>query len=126
MSEKITEHELRQRFPKASEHFIRLNARIPARSSGAPAKSQRSSGGHPLAAHQDQKARAGTLLVRVIDIRKRMLDDDNAMEKYLVDSLRYAGFIPNDKPPAVRIQTLQRKADKGEAERTIIEVWKIN
>lgn len=72
-----------------------------------------------------QACATGLLLVRVTSVRCRLIDEDNLCEKYHVDCLRYAGIIPDDSPDKVRIETSQRKTAKGEAEHTVIEVWKL-
>lgn len=58
-------------------------------------------------------------------MRVRLLDEDNLCEKYHVDCCRYAGLIPDDAPSLVRIQTLQRKARRGEAEHTEVEIYRL-
>lgn len=58
-------------------------------------------------------------------MRVRLLDEDNLCEKYHVDCCRYAGLIPDDAPSQVRIQTLQRKARRGEAEHTQVEIYQL-
>jgi hypothetical protein len=61
-------------------------------------------------------------LVRVTSIRTRLLDEDNLCEKYHVDLCRYAGIISGDEAGTAKIETSQRKAKKGEAEHTLIEI----
>lgn len=77
----------------------------------------------PLATEEVQGPTGARFLVRVESIRKRLLDEDNLCEKYHVDLLRYAGVIPGDTPEEIKIEVGQRKANKGEAERIVIEVW---
>ena len=67
-----------------------------------------------------------SILVRVTSIRKRLLDEDNLCEKYHVDLCRYAGVISGDEAGQTKIEVAQRKAAKGETEKTIIEVFAIN
>ena len=62
------------------------------------------------------------ILVRVTSIRNRLLDEDNLCEKYHVDLCRYAGALPDDTPDKVKIEVCQRKAAKGERERTEIVI----
>jgi hypothetical protein len=68
---------------------------------------------------------AARFLVRITSVRVRLLDEDNLCEKYHVDCCRYAGLIPDDAPSLVRIQTLQRKARRGEAEHTQVEIYRL-
>lgn len=61
--------------------------------------------------------------VRITSYRRRLLDEDNLCEKFHVDTLRYVGLLPNDKPNEVRILVRQEKIKTEEPERTIIEIW---
>lgn len=62
------------------------------------------------------------ILVRIESVRKRLLDEDNLVSKYHTDLCRYSGLIPSDAPGVCKIETSQRKAEKGEAERTEITI----
>ena len=62
------------------------------------------------------------ILVRIESIRKRLLDEDNLVSKYHTDLCRYSGLIPSDAPGVCKIETTQRKAEKGEEERTEITI----
>ena len=75
-----------------------------------------------LAAGQVQERPDGRFLVRVESVRKRLADEDGLCEKYVVDCCRYAGWLPDDAPGICKIETTQRKAAKGEAEHTILEI----
>lgn len=72
-----------------------------------------------------QKTDSSRFLIRVTSVRKLLLDDDNLCEKFVVDCCRYAGAVPNDSPATTRIETAQRKASKGEDERTIVEIYEL-
>lgn len=76
----------------------------------------------PLAKAQVQKDSSKRILIRIVSVRKRLLDEDNLCEKFLVDCLRYAGIIPGDSPEQVKIETVQRRCAKGEMEETFIEI----
>jgi hypothetical protein len=69
-----------------------------------------------------QKANDERIVVRVRSVRKRLLDEDNLCEKYLVDALRYCGLIPDDAPNKVKIEVSQEKCGEGEDERVTIEI----
>lgn len=86
------------------------------------AKLERDPGHAPLAAGEVQETAEKRIFVRVCSVRKRLLDEDNLCEKFAVDSLRAIAAIPADDPATVRIETTQRKAAKGEAERTEITI----
>lgn len=62
-------------------------------------------------------------LVRVTSVRRRLIDEDNLSEKYVVDCCRYAGLLPSDDPGKTKIETSQRKPEKGEEEHTLIEIY---
>lgn len=76
----------------------------------------------PLETEEIQGSTGARVLVRVESIRSRLLDEDNLCEKYHVDLLRYAGVIAGDTPDEIKIEVSQRKAQKGEQERIVIEV----
>lgn len=64
-------------------------------------------------------------LVCVESVRKRLCDSDNLCAKYVIDCCRFAGVLPDDSPDQTQIQISQRKAVKGETERTIVEIYQI-
>ena len=74
---------------------------------------------------QVQNSGSGRFLVRITAVRHRLLDEDNACEKYHVDCCRYAGLIPGDGPATTKIETLQEKAEPGAEEVVRIEIFKI-
>ncbi len=115
--------EILRRFPNASLAFIRAN--LSDCDSRPDAFVECGSGNGSLAAGKVKKADGAKFLVRVVSVRRRLLDEDNLCEKYHVDLCRYAGVVPCDSPERCQIQTTQRKAAKGETERTEIEVWKL-
>lgn len=78
-----------------------------------------------MGAVEVQKRVGGRFLVRVIAIRKRLLDYDNLAEKYHVDLLRYSGVIPGDSPATTLIEVCQQKAEPGAAEEVRIEVYEV-
>ena len=77
----------------------------------------------PLATDEVQIGTRHRFLVRTTSVRKRLLDEDNLCSKYTTDLLRYAGIISGDEAGITKIETTQRKAEKGEAEKVIIEVF---
>ena len=78
------------------------------------------------AARQVQRPNRRRFLVRVTSVRKRLLDEDNLCEKYHVDLCRYAGVLLGDEAGTTKIETGQRKAEKGETERTVIEIFEVS
>ena len=91
---------------------------------GETAKLERNLGNGSLAKGEAEKGNSERVLVRVTSVRKRLIDEDNLAEKYHVDCCRYAGLIHGDEPSKTKIEVCQRKAEKGEAEHTIIEITK--
>jgi len=128
--------DLSQRFPQASASFLRLNgyANIPP-PPAAKHPDHLPLGDTPPAPQPKRRARARALakgkaeegdsrfyVVRVTSIRKRLIDTDNLVPKWHVDSLRYAGILPDDAPERARIETSQRKIQEGEEEHTQISI----
>jgi hypothetical protein len=100
-------------------------ARNPVKDSGEVAKLESDSSLPSLDSEKVQRPTGKRFLVRVESVRKRLLDPDNLCEKYHVDLLRYCGAIPGDTPQQIDLETSQRKAEKGEEEHTLIEVYRI-
>jgi hypothetical protein len=80
----------------------------------------------PLAKIEDQEGDSKRLLVRIESVRKFFLDTDGLYggSKFYIDFLRYCGAIRQDTEKDIELKITQRKPKKGEAEKTIIEVWK--
>ena len=74
-----------------------------------------------LAKDEGEEGRAGRVHLRIVSIRKRLLDPDNLSVKWLIDCLRYSSIIRGDEPDKITLQVEQRKCAKGEAEAT--EIW---
>jgi hypothetical protein len=73
-----------------------------------------------LATHEEQEGGASRVHLRIVSIRKRLLDPDNLSVKWLIDCLRYSSIIRGDEPDKITLQVEQRKCAKGEAEATQI------
>jgi hypothetical protein len=78
-----------------------------------------------LGAASIQKTDPQRFLVCVCSVRRRLLDEDNGCEKFLVDQLRYFGAIPDDNPQLTKIETTQRLCCGGEPEHVEITVDKL-
>lgn len=83
---------------------------------------ERAAGHAALGQDQGQEGPAGRVHLRIVSVRKRLLDPDNLSPKWLIDCLRYCGAINGDEPDKISLETTQRKAGKGEEEHTIIEI----
>ena len=111
-----------------SDELRRLLAKNPSLSVGDSrpvAKLESNLGYAPLGAEKIQGRAGGKFLIRVESVRSRLLDQDNLCEKYHVDLCRYAGVVPYDSPEQTKITVSQRKAEKGESEKVIVEVFEI-
>lgn len=54
--------------------------------------------------------------------RVRKLDPDNTLVKWHVDSLRYAGIIPNDTEESISLKIEQIKVKSYKDQKTVIEI----
>lgn len=130
--------DIRRLFPNASRSLLAANSA--ASELPKPEVSPRAEEGMPAAVRPKLERRArhaalgaakakggdpGRFLVRVTSVRRRLIDDDNLCEKFVVDCCRYAGLIPGDGPGQTRIEVRQRKAGKEEPEETVIEIFTI-
>jgi hypothetical protein len=77
----------------------------------------------PLEADKGQEATTARLHIRFTSVRKRLCDPDNISVKWQLDALRYCGAIDGDEPEKITLEVDQRKAVKGETERTIIRIY---
>jgi hypothetical protein len=64
--------------------------------------------------------------IRFISRRTRLLDPDNLTPKYLLDGLRYAGLIHDDRAQDITVQTEQEKVRFKAEEETLIEITYID
>ena len=113
---KLGHHGILRLFPNASPDLL-------SRNTSQATVVERDSRDEPLAKEEVQRRAGERVLVRVTSIRKRLLDEDNLCEKYHVDLCRYAGVISGDEAGKTKIETAQRKAEKSEEEKVIIEVF---
>lgn len=64
--------------------------------------------------------------VRVTRCSRRLLDVDNlGGAKYVIDQLRYCGFIPNDSPKDIKLTLDQKEVKTKKEEGTLIEIEKL-
>jgi len=122
----VNEEQIRKLFPQASADFIRKNFGDVVEGAWEDASTQPASRDGTLAESQAQETNPVGFFIRITSVRKRLADWDGIVGKYHTDCIRYAGIIPNDDPTTAFIQTTQRKAEKGEEEHTLIEVYKWN
>ncbi len=75
----------------------------------------------PLAAKKGEAPSTGRVYVVVESRRSRLIDPDNLCPKYLIDCLRYAEIIVDDRAKDIDLQIFQTKVAKGEEE-TILKI----
>ena len=68
-----------------------------------------------------EKKNTGRILVRIKISRKRCVDPCNAGQKYLVDCLRYAGILVDDREEDIALEIHQEKT--RDQEETLIELF---
>jgi hypothetical protein len=103
--------------------LLRRNPALSLGCAGPIAEPQRAPSNAALGKAQAKGGTSQRFLVRVTSVRKRLLDEDNLVSKYHTDLCRYAGVIPGDQAGICKIETTQRKAEKGEEEVVIVEVF---
>lgn len=106
-------------FPNASRSLLAANVE----GARTNPELERNPGNGTLAEGAAKKANSTRLLVRITSVRKRLLDEDNLCEKYLLDCCRYSGLIRDDSPEEIHVETFQRKAGKDEEEHTLIWIY---
>lgn len=75
-----------------------------------------------VGAPKKEKSHTPGIVIRVTRVGRRLIDWDNLCAKPLVDGLRYAGLIPDDRPSIAKIEVDQRKAGPGEDEHAEVEI----
>ena len=98
------------------------NANNNTNDTGATAKLEQDTRHGTLAEKPIETRSTGRVHIRFVSVRKRLLDPDNICEKWTLDCLRYIGVIRGDEPDKITLETSQRKAEKGEEERTEITI----
>jgi hypothetical protein len=106
--------------------IIKQKASAKTKRKAPPAVTQPPLFDEPLSEVEGKEGDSSRLLVCIESVRKnRLLDTDNLYggAKFYCDFLRYCGAIPDDTEDQIELKVTQRKAKKGEEEKTIIEVW---
>lgn len=119
----MDKHELLRLFPNASKSVIAANDPPPDRA-GTVADAQLGAGDGSLATRQGPTGATGPVHIRIVAVRKRLCDADGVFAKWCIDCLRYCRLLRDDTTADLTLETAQRKAAKGEAEHTIIEIYK--
>ena len=106
----------------AREFAARFGNGVQTHDSRSSAKLEYASRNGSLAEGKAETSDSKRVHIRFVSVRKRLCDPDNLSEKWLLDCLRYCHIISGDEPDKITLETTQRKAGKGEAEVTIIEI----
>ncbi len=117
----MKQDELLRLFPNASASTIAANAQ----GSRTAPKLERPLGNAALGQGKGEEKDSGRVHLRIVSVRKRLLDPDNLSPKWTIDALRYCGIIRGDEPEKITLEVTQRKAAKTEAEHTVIEIYSI-
>lgn len=112
--------QIRQLFPNASKSCLAANPENP-RQVAKPERTDRPS--ELALARKAEKTGTERVHIRFTSVRKRLLDPDNVIPKWTLDALRYAGVIRGDEPEKITLEVAQRKAEKGETEHTLVEIF---
>lgn len=111
--------ELSYLFPNSSPDFLARNSR-------KALKLERDSSDASLEKKKVQGRSGQKFLIRITSIRKRLIDEDNLCGKYHCDLCRYAsGGVFGDEAGKTKIEITQRKVEKGEEEKTLIEIYSL-
>lgn len=94
---------------------------LDAKSASGNRKPKRAVRNEPLAKDEGKEKNTGRIHIRFTVKRKRLIDPDNIIAKYLIDCLRYAGAIPDDRQKDVSLEVRQEKT--REEEETLIELF---
>ena len=104
------------------EPTLKQNGNHNTNNTGATSKLEQDTRHGTLAEKPTETHSTGRVHIRFESVRKRLLDPDNICEKWTLDCLRYIGVIRGDEPDKITLETTQRKAEKGEEERTEITI----
>lgn len=64
--------------------------------------------------------------VAILARRRRLIDPDNLVAKFIIDGCRYAGIIPDDDSRTISEFTIrQEKVAKGESPETLITIEEV-
>lgn len=105
-------------FSRSSRSFAKANPQLFA---AQPESSLRN---ESVAKAEGKKEGAGRVVVSIKSFRCRLLDTDNLCPKYVIDALRYAGAIHDDRPEDIILTTAQEKVAHRKEQRTEITlIW---
>ena len=75
-----------------------------------------------LGQEERERQSSNRIAVRFISRRCRLIDPDNLTPKYLLDGLRYAGLLYDDRAQDITVSCEQEKANSKAEEETVIEI----
>jgi len=114
----ITREQFKSMFPNASRSFAEVNPGL------SHPKPERVVQDEPVGKGKREKEGASRVIVCVTAFRCRLTDPDNLCPKYVIDALRYAGAIHDDREQDIQLRLSQKKVGTTKEERTEIElIW---
>ncbi len=113
---------LKATFPNASRDFVELNAQasLDARLQSADTKPALRNGTLAKKARKDKGA--GKCAVSITSYRARSCDPDALVGKWILDSLRYAGCLFDDRPEDITYEISQKKTATKKEEKTLVTI----
>lgn len=116
----MNERHFRRLFPNASESTVKANCEIRAAEPSQRVKAHSLDAPDEGAAQSNQRP-----VVRFTRCAPRPLDRDNLHSsiKGLLDGLRYAHLIKDDREKDIDLQVTQRKTQPNEEPHTLIEIF---
>ena len=108
------------------ERVKKRKATVPSRRQGKDAVMEHNLGDAPLGQKKVEGRPRQRFLISIESVRKILLDEDNLCGKFHCDLCRYSsGGSFGDEPATTKIETSQRKVEKGQEEETIIEIYEL-
>ena len=117
----MTADEIKARFPRASESFIKANSDAGCVPAGS--QQQRNPGNEPVGKDARETADPFRRRVRITSCRRRLCDERNLFDKHFVDSLVEAGILYDDSPQWLAIEVVQTLVKHPADECTLIQVY---
>lgn len=126
----MTENELRKYFPGASASTLRRNKAHDQEKSSEPEHfvqdesvgaicGKEGDAGSASGSNSESKGRVS---VTITCYFTRPLDPDNVACKHLIDGLRHAGLLVDDRPQDIDLRIRQAKVDKRSEEKTEVTI----
>lgn len=113
---KLTNEQFKSMFPNASRSVLEINHHL------SHTKPQRPVPNESLEQAAREEKSSKRCVVSITSFRCRLTDPDNLCPKYIIDSLRYAGALYDDREEDIELHVSQKKVSHRTQERTDIEI----